>query len=82
MIDVLRMWVQSVLVLIDDLTERVASHSLVADLKILDRPHRRQHRGKGRGEAMDLGRRGGILWIDAGLHALLLIVVLIALLRP
>ena len=30
---------------------------------------------------MDLGRRGGILWIDVGLHALLLIVVLIALLR-
>lgn len=30
---------------------------------------------------MDLGRRGGVVWIDLGLHALLLIVVLIALLR-
>jgi len=30
---------------------------------------------------MDLGRRGGILWIDIGLHALLLIVVLINVLR-
>ena len=30
---------------------------------------------------MDLRRRGGVLWIDLGLHALLLIVVLVALLR-
>jgi hypothetical protein len=30
---------------------------------------------------MDLGRRGGVIWIDLGLHALLLIVVVIVLLR-
>ena len=30
---------------------------------------------------MDLRQRGGVLWIDVGLHALLLIVVLIAVLQ-